>query len=141
VTTAFTASATVGHPAAEVWAHLTDWPAAPAWMTGVDRVRVDGATLTFHTRGRDRTARVEIADPGRTVIVHSSQGGVTAAYTYTCVPDGASTVVTLTADCRAGGLWRPFAPLLRAAIRRADSGQPAALKRVIERGRSAASAQ
>jgi hypothetical protein len=40
----------------------------------------------------------------------------------------------LTADCRAGGVWRPFAGLLRAAIRRADSGQVSALKRTIETG-------
>jgi carbon monoxide dehydrogenase subunit G len=136
VTTAFIASATVERPAAEVWARLTDWPAAPAWMPGVESIRVSGPDLTFRTRGRDRTGRIEIVEPGRTVVVHSSQGGVSAAYTYSCVPDGGRTTVTLTADCHAGGIWRPFAGLLRAAIRRADSGQIAALKRVIEASRA-----
>ena len=134
MTTAFTASATIDRPAAEVWARLTDWPAAPAWMPGVDSIRADGAVLTFRARGRDRTGRVEIVEPGRTVVVHSAQGAVTAAYTYTCEPDGDRTRVTLTADCRAGGVWRPFAGLLRAAIRRADGGQVGALKRTIETG-------
>jgi carbon monoxide dehydrogenase subunit G len=134
VTTAFTASAVIERPAPDVWARLTDWPAAPAWMSGVDSIRVDGSQLTFHSRGRDRTGRVDVVDPGRTVVVHSAQGGVTAAYTYTCEPDGDRTRVTLTADCHASGVWRPFAGLLRAAIRRADGGQVAALKRTVEAG-------
>ena len=133
MTTAFTASTTVERPAPEVWARLTDWPAASAWMSGVDSVRVSGSELTFRARGRDRAGRVEVVEPGRTVVVRSTQGGVTAAYTYTCLPDGDRTRVTLTADCRAGGVWRPFG-LLRAAIRRADGGQLTALKRVVEAG-------
>jgi carbon monoxide dehydrogenase subunit G len=132
VTTAFTASATIERPAAEVWTRLTDWPAAPAWMPGTDSIRVNGSELTFRARGRDRTGRVEVVEPGRTVVVHSAQGAVTAAYTYVLEPDGDRTRVTLTADCHAGGVWRPFAGLLRAAIRRADGGQVDALKRTIE---------
>ncbi|TDO38340.1 SRPBCC family protein [Paractinoplanes brasiliensis] len=132
MTTAFTTSATVERPAPEVWARLTDWPAAPAWMSGVDSIRVAGNELTFRARGRDRTGRIEVVEPGRTVVVRSAQGGVTAAYTYTCEPEGDRTRVTLTADCRVTGPWRPFAGLLRAAIRRADGGQPAAFKRVVE---------
>ncbi|MBL7260460.1 SRPBCC family protein [Paractinoplanes lichenicola] len=128
MTTAFTAAATIDRPAAEVWARLTDW----AWIPDVDSVRVSGSELTFRARGRDRTGRVEVVEPGRTVVVHSAQGGVTAAYTYTCEPDGGRTHLTVTADCRVTGVMRPFAGLLRAAIRRADSGQPGALKRVIE---------
>jgi carbon monoxide dehydrogenase subunit G len=135
VTTAFIVSATIERPAAEVWARLTDWPAAVAWMPGVESIRVNGPELIFRTRGRYRTGRIEIVDPGRTVVLHSSQGGVSAAYTYSCVPDGDRTEVTLTADCHAGGIWRPFAGPLRAAIRRADGGQMAALKRMIEASR------
>ena len=132
MTTAFTATTTVERPTPHVWARLTDWPAAPAWMPGVQSVRVEGTRLTFQARGRERDGRVEVVEPGRTVVVHSAQGGVTAAYTYTCEPDGDRTRVTLTADCRAGGVWRPFAGLLRAAIRRADGGQLDAFKRVVE---------
>lgn len=132
MTTAFTTSATVDRPPDQVWKRLTDWSAAAAWLPGVESVRVDGTRLTFRARGRERTGRVEVVEPGRTVVVHSAQGGVTAAYTYTCEPDGDRTRVTLTADCRAGGVWRPFGGLLRAAIRRADGGQLAAFKRVVE---------
>ena len=99
MTIAFTSSATVERPAPEVWARLTDWPAAPAWMSGLESIRVDGPDLTFRARGRDRTARIEIVDPGRTVVVRSSQGSVSTAYTYTCNPDGPRTNLTLTADC------------------------------------------
>ncbi|MFC7533006.1 SRPBCC family protein [Actinoplanes sp. GCM10030250] len=132
MTTAFIATATIDRPAAQVWARLTDWPAATAWMPGVQSIRVNGQELIFHTRGRDRTGRVETVEPGRTVVVHSAQGGVSAAYTYTCAPDGDRTKVTLTADCRVAGIWRPLAGLLRTAIRRTDGGQLAALKRTIE---------
>lgn len=132
MTTAFTASTTVERPAPEVWERLTDWPAAAAWMPGVESVRVEGTRLTFRARGRERTGRIEVLEPGRSVVVHSAQGGVTAAYTYTCEPDGDRTRVTLTADCRAGGMWRPFGGLLRAVIRRADGGQLADFKRVVE---------
>ncbi|BCB75230.1 hypothetical protein GCM10022251_34130 [Phytohabitans flavus] len=132
MTTAFTAHTIVERPTPEVWARLTDWPAAPAWMPGVQSVRVDGTRLTFRARGRERAGRVEVVQPGRTVVLHSAQGGVTAAYTYTCEPDGDHTRVTVTADCRAGGVWRPFGSLLRAAIRRADGGQLVAFKRTVE---------
>lgn len=132
MTTAFTASTTVERPAPQVWDRLTDWPAAPAWMPGVESVRVDGSTLTFRARGRERTGRIEVVRPGRTVVLHSTQGGVTAAYTYTCAPDGDRTVVTLTADCHVSGMWRPLAGLLRAAIRRADGRQLDAFKRAVE---------
>ena len=132
MTTAFTAFATIERPAPEVWARLTDWPAAPEWMPGVESIRVNGSELTFHARGRDRTGRIEVVEPGRTVVLRSARGGVTAAYTYTCVPDGDRARVTLTADCVVAGAWRPFGRLLRAAIRRADGGQLAAFKRVIE---------
>ncbi|GIE93029.1 SRPBCC family protein [Paractinoplanes rishiriensis] len=125
MTTAFTATETVDRPAAEVWAHLNTW----TWMPGVEDVRVRGSELGFRARGRERTARLEVPDDGRTVIVHSRQGGVTAAYTYHCVPDGDRTRLTLIADVAVAGGFRPFAGLLRYAIRRADGGQLAALKR------------
>jgi carbon monoxide dehydrogenase subunit G len=133
VTTAFTTSATIDRPAPEVWARLTDWPSAPDWMPGVESLRANGPELTFRARGRDRTAHVEVVEPGRSLVVRSAQGAVTSAYTYTCTPSGAGTDLTLVADLVAGGVWRPFAPLLRAAVRRADSGQPALLKAACER--------
>ena len=46
-----------------------------------------------------------------------------------------STRVTLTADCHMRGApWRLLAPLIRMAIRKADRGQLAALKQLIETG-------
>jgi len=50
-------------------------------------------------------------------------------YTYGVAPEGAGTLLTLDADVRTRGWWGLLAPVVRAAIRRTDAGQPAALDR------------
>jgi uncharacterized protein YndB with AHSA1/START domain len=132
---AFAASRTVEHSADDVWRRLTDWGAAAGWL-GVDGVRADGPTdvgtrLTFRTRGRERTAEIVALDPGRSVTLRSRQGGVTADYVYSVEPAGAGARLGLLADVRTTGLWRPLAPVIRAAIRRTDSGQLDALARAL----------
>lgn len=106
-------------------------------MPKVDTVRASspnavGATLTFHARGKDRTSEITALEPGRSVTLTSVQGGVRADYTYTCEPTGEETLVTLVADCHTSGVWNLAGGLIRAAMKRSDSGQLEALKRVIE---------
>jgi carbon monoxide dehydrogenase subunit G len=132
----FSVETTIDRPVAEVWARLTDWPRAGAWMPGVTSVRVEGDTLTVHARGKDRTARITRLDPGRSVTLTSVQGGVRADYAYTCEPNGAGTRVSLRADCETSGVWKLAGGMIRAAIRRADSGQLESFKRVVEPSRS-----
>jgi len=60
---------------------------------------------------------------GRSVTVTSGQGGVTADYIYTCTSAGEGTRVSLVADCRMTGPVRLLGPVIRSAIRKADSGQ------------------
>ena len=124
--------------AADVWRALTDWPRAPEWMNGIDSMAADGplavgTELTFRARGKDRHSEIADLDPGHSVTLRSRQGGVSADYTYTVesTGDGRSRL-SLVAECRPGGLWRLYGPLLKWMIRRTDGGQPAALKALVE---------
>ena len=124
---------TIQRPAPEVWAALTDWPNAHKWMPGIDGMAADGetaagTTLTFRARGADRSSTIIHCDAGRSVVLRSVQGGVTADYAYEVHDlDGHATRVTLVADCQITGLWwRAVSPLLRIAIRFSDGKQLAA---------------
>lgn len=131
MTTAFTATTTVGHPVGTVWERLVDWDTAHRWMPGVGAVRAEGpvaagSTVVFTSRGKERRATIAALEPGRSITLRSVQGGVTADYTYECVADGPATRVGLMADCSMTGPVRLLAPVIRYAIRRADGGQMAA---------------
>lgn len=130
----FAVETTIDRPVQEVWARLTDWPRAAEWMPGVESVRVDGDLLTVHARGKDRTSRITAYEPGRSVTLTSVQGGVRADYAYTCEPSGTGTRVSLHADCVTSGAWKLVGPMIRAAIRRADSGQLKSFKQAVEAG-------
>jgi uncharacterized protein YndB with AHSA1/START domain len=124
---AFTATRLVDHPADEVWRQLTDWDRAAGWL-GVDSIRADGptevgTTLRFVTRDKERTSEIAAVEPGRSITLRSTQGGVTADYRYTVEPAGDASRVSLAADVRASGVWALAGPLIRMAIRRTDSGQ------------------
>jgi uncharacterized protein YndB with AHSA1/START domain len=124
----FRSEVTIDRPAAAVWDALVDWESAPRWMPGVESLRAEGPTapgtrVVFTSRGTERSGELADVEPGRSVTVRSVQGGVTADYTYTCVPLGTATRVTLRATCRITGPTRLLGPVIRAAIRRADSRQ------------------
>jgi uncharacterized protein YndB with AHSA1/START domain len=128
MTEVFTAETTIDYPVDTVWARLIDWDSAAQWMSGVDAMRADGptatgTTLVFTTRGKERTGRIAALDPGRSITLRSIQGGVTADYVYACAQHGKNTRVSLVADCRIIGPVRLLGPVIRSAIRRADSGQ------------------
>jgi carbon monoxide dehydrogenase subunit G len=128
MTTVFTAETTIHRPVGAVWERLIDWDTAARWMPGVDGLRADGptavgTTLVFTARGKQRTGQIAALDPGRSITLRSVQGGVTADYAYACARHGDGTRVSLVADCRTTGPMRLLAPVIRSAIRRADSGQ------------------
>ncbi|MQA07873.1 MAG: hypothetical protein GEU98_04830 [Pseudonocardiaceae bacterium] len=131
---------TIDRPVDQVWKTLTDWDDAAAWMAHAETVSADGdtvpgTTVSFHTRGKTRTSTITAVDPGRSTTLTSTQGGVTADYTYTVQPTGEQTTVALTVDCATRGLWRLAEPALHRFMRKADSGQLQALQRHIERDR------
>ncbi len=129
----------IQRPAAEVWEGLTDWDNASRWMPGVESMAADGETttgtkLTFRARGGERSSAIIHCDAGKSIILRSVQGGVTADYRYEVHDiNGRSTLVTLVADCHVKGLWlRIISPLLRIAIRSTDGKQLRLLKAMIE---------
>jgi hypothetical protein len=97
-------------------------------MSGVDELRAQGptavgTTLVFTTRGKQRTGQIVALDPGRSVTLRSIQGGVTADDVYACVQHDKGTRVSLVADSSITGPLRLLGPVIRYAIRQADSGQ------------------
>ena len=139
MTQTISATETISRPPEHVWAVLTDWPGAVRWMKGIESMSIDGDTVEgahvgFVTRGQDRDSVIAHCDPGRSIVLRSQQGSVTADYTYSLEPVGeSSTRVSLVAECHFSGLlFRLLSPLIGFAIRRTDGGQIAALKQVIE---------
>ena len=137
----FAVAETIDRPARAVWAALTDWPNAHIWMRGIDRMEAQGETaagteLRFHAREAERTSVIARCDEGRSIVLRSVQGGVTADYTYELQPAGdGATRVTLVAECRFRGmLYRLMSPLIRRAIQSTDGKQLEQLKRVVEAG-------
>ena len=135
---AFAVETTITKPADQVWQALTDWSNAHQWMAGVDWLKAEGEAavgtrITFRARDQDRTSTITSWQPGRSFVLRSEHAGVTADYEYAIeASSDDATVVTLTADCHMQGPWRFLAPLIRMAIRKADGGQLAALKQLLE---------
>ena len=124
---AFTVSRELDRPPGAVWEQLTDWTNAAPWL-GVDSIRAGGPTavgteLVFCARGKERRSEIVAVEPGRSVTLRSRQGGVTADYTYTVEPAGTGSRAILTADVVTSDAWALLGPVIRAAIRRQDSGQ------------------
>ena len=131
----------IQRPVPQVWEALTDWTNAHRWMPGIDEMTAGGETaagtkLTFRARGAERSSTIIHCDVGRSVVLRSVQGGVTADYRYEVHEIGErSARVTLVANCQITGLrWRVVSPLLRLAIRFSDGKQLRLLKAMVEGG-------
>lgn len=92
-----------------------------------------GTRLAFRARGKERESRVTALDAGKRIALTSTQGGVTATYTYGLAPAGDGTEVTLEAVCDATGAWKLLHPIIVLAMRKSDSSQLANLKTAMER--------
>ena len=136
----FQSSEYIGAPVEDVWRALTEWQQAHKWMNGIESMRgpdrrdiEPGSKVTFRARGADRESTITVWSPPKQLVLCSRQGGVTAVYEYTCSPEGEGARLTLQASCEMRGSgWRLIGPLIRYLMKRTDSGQPAALKRVFE---------
>lgn len=130
---AFAVTQTIDRPVEQVWKHLTDWSAGPAWLPGVESMHADGETISFRTRGKEQTSTITELTPERSVTLTSTQGPVTAAYTYTLEHLGDDrTRISLAADVEVRGPLAVTAPALRRAIKRTDSVQLDRLKAHVE---------
>ena len=131
----------IQRPAAQVWEALTTWDNAHRWMPGIDGLNAEGetaagTTLTFRSRGAERSSTIVHCDAGRSIVLRSVQGGVTADYRYEIHEiDERSARVALVADCQFTGLmWNLMSPMLRMAIRFSDGKQLRLLKAMVEGG-------
>ena len=136
---AFTDQQTISAPRSSVWGVLTDWGRAASWMPGVDSLSnsgplAEGTQLTFTARGKDRTSRIAECTPESALTLDSSVGGVRASYRYTLEPAGDATRVALVVDVETSGAMKLLGPVIRSAIAKADGGQLAQLKRLVEQG-------
>ena len=136
----FTVTETLDHAPADVWACLTDFANASQWMTGIgDFIQITpgplgiGTQLRFKARGKERETRVTAFDPGKLIALTSTQGGVTATYTYAVTPSGDGTDMVLKATCNAAGFWKLLHPVIVLAMKNSDSSQLANLKRAMGR--------
>jgi len=135
----FTVTETIAAAPEEVWDYLVDFRNAGQWMPGIDDMSQTtpgpvevGTNLTFDARGKQRASQVSDLDPGQRLALTSTQGGVTATYTYSVAPSDAGTEMTLHAVCRATGFWKLLHPLIVFAMRKSDGPQLSNLKAVIE---------
>jgi len=138
----FTAKTTLDHTPVEVWAYLTDLDNAPEWMRGVDALEQTtpgplqaGSSLRFKSRGKVRESRVTALIPCERLALTSTQGGITATYTYLLAPDGDGTELTLEATCTATGPWTLLRPLIAFAMKQSDASHVTNLKAAMTRRR------
>ena len=94
----------------EVWAYLTDFRNAKEWMTSIEGMTQTtrgpieiGTHFRFKARGKEHDTRVTALDQGKQIALTSTQGGVTATYTYSVEPVGDGTEITLQAVCKSTG--------------------------------------
>jgi uncharacterized protein YndB with AHSA1/START domain len=137
---AFETEVLIDRPVPDVWRELTDWEGGGRWLPGVDAMRCDGgtrpgATVTFRSRGKDRTSTISEVVPGTAVTLESVQGGVQARYAYRLEPAGQGTRAWLCADVVTRGVTTLLGPVIRAAVRRTDAVQLERLREVVEGAR------
>ena len=137
----------IDRPCADVAAYAADPSHAPDWYTNIESVtwrseppvRV-GSTMDFVARflGRRLAYTYEVVDlvPGQRLVMRTAQGPFPMETTYTWEPvDGDRTHMTLRNRGEPAGFGRIAAPVMAAAMRRANDKDLAALKRILEAGR------
>jgi uncharacterized protein YndB with AHSA1/START domain len=137
----------IDRPCAEVSAYAADPTHAPEWYANIDSVTWPagppvqlGSTMDFVARflGRRLDYTYEIIDfvPGERLVMRTAQGPFPMETTYTWEPVGAGrTRMTLRNRGEPAGFGRMAAPVMTAAMRRANQKDLAALKRILEADR------
>ena len=134
----------IRRPVEEVARYVADPTNAPSWYVniasmqwrGEPRVTV-GSRMAFTARflGRELTYTYEIVehDPGRRLVMRTAEGPfpMQTTYTWTGLPDG-STRMTLRNRGEPAGFASVAAPLMAAAIRRANRKDLEHLRGILE---------
>lgn len=128
-----------------VAAYAGDPTHAPAWYANIETVDWEtspplreGSRLRFvaHFLGRRLayTYEVRTLEPGRRLVMSTSQGPFPMETTYTWEPlDARRTRMTLRNRGRPAGFSRLLSPVMASAVRRANRKDLARLKEVLER--------
>jgi uncharacterized protein YndB with AHSA1/START domain len=136
---AFRVEETIPATPEAVWSVMTDWQRAGRWMGSVEvtdaaaaaAARV-GDRIVFTSRGKRVESRITAWDPPRRLVLESTQGGLTARYDYRIEPSGDACILRLEATCGTSHVgWAILSPLVRTAMKRADSGQLRSLRELV----------
>jgi uncharacterized protein YndB with AHSA1/START domain len=134
----------IDRPCAEVAAYAGDPSHAPRWYANIQSVRWRtpepvrvGSRLDFEARflGRRLAYTYEVTElvPGQRLVMRTAQGPFPMETTYTWEPAGADrTRMTLRNRGEPTGFAKVTAPMMAAAVRRANQKDLAALKRILE---------
>jgi uncharacterized membrane protein len=135
----------IDRPCAEVAGYAADPANAPEWYANIESVTwrtpppiAVGSRLEFvaHFLGRRLAYTYEIVEfvPGKRLVMRTAQGPFPMETTYAWSPvDSGRTRMTLRNRGEPSGFSRMAAPVLAAAMRRANTKDLAALKRTLER--------
>jgi uncharacterized protein YndB with AHSA1/START domain len=136
---------TIDRPCADVAAYAGDPSNAPEWYANIASVRWQteppvgvGSRMDFVARflGRTLAYTYEVVDlvPGQRLVMRTAQGPFPMETTYTWEPvTDTRTRMTLRNRGEPGGFGRVAAPVMAAAMRRANDKDLANLKRILER--------
>jgi uncharacterized membrane protein len=142
-----TTAIVIDRPSAQVAAYAADPSHAPEWYANIESVSWRspppaqvGSTMDFVARflGRRLAYTYEIVDltPGQRLVMRTAEGPFPMETTYTWEPvDGGRTRMTLRNRGEPAGFGKVAAPVMAAAMRRANQKDLAALKRILEADR------
>jgi hypothetical protein len=137
-------------PRADVAAYAADPDNATAWYENIERVEWQtepplrvGTRVAFVARflGRRLAYAYEVRElvPGERLVMATADGPFPMETTYTWADAGAATRMTLRNRGEPSGFSKVAAPVLAAAMRRANRKDLEALKRLLETGGGGAS--
>lgn len=122
-----------------VWAVMTDWSKSAYWL-GVQGLRLEaskqpvgvGSRLSHANRSVSLSVIRQWA-PERSLVLETTQLGLSATYAYTLEETQGKTLIRLSAEVTTtNGFWRLLLPVLRRMQERSDRRQLPALKRLTE---------
>ncbi|MFI6576170.1 SRPBCC family protein [Nocardiopsis sp. NPDC050513] len=135
----------IDRPRAAVAAYAADPANAPEWYANIESVEwrtpppvAVGSRLAFvaHFLGRRLAYTYEVVElvPGERLVMRTAQGPFPMETAYTWTPEGADrTRMTLRNRGEPSGFARVTAPVMAAAMRRANTRDLARLKELLER--------
>ena len=134
----------IDRPVEEVAAYAGDPSNAPEWYENIRSVEwrtqpplAVGSQLEFVARflGRELRYTYEVTElvPGARLVMRTAQGPFPMETTYTWAAEGAGTRMTLRNRGEPSGFGKVAAPVMAAAVRRANRKDLERLKSVLER--------